>query len=152
MTERKLSSRRGEVIDDEVGMKSVQERLRTSTGRAIVRRGSREGRGPAREAPGRAHADHLTQHHPEVAAGDVHKQPFPDVGMSSKMDPSHPARFTSAGPPLVQIAHLLLAELYEFEGKFEDVVIVSDPPFLIIGEIVAGGFYLHHAIFRTAVD
>ena len=30
MTERTLSSRRGEVIDDEVGMKSAQERLRTS--------------------------------------------------------------------------------------------------------------------------
>ena len=28
MTERTLSSRRGEVIDDEVGMKSAQERLR----------------------------------------------------------------------------------------------------------------------------
>ena len=30
MTERTLSLRRGEVIDDEVGMKSAQERLRTS--------------------------------------------------------------------------------------------------------------------------
>ena len=69
-----------------------------------------------------------------------------------RVTPRYPAQFTSAGPPSVQIAYLLLAELYEFEGKFEDFVIVSDPPFLIIGELVAGGFYLHHAIFRTAVD
>ena len=63
-----------------------------------------------------------------------------------------PAQFTPAGPPLVQIAYLLLVELYEFEGKLEDFVIVSDPPFLIIGELVAGGLDLYHAIFCTVVD
>ena len=67
--------------------------------------GSKEGRGPALKAPGRAHADHLTQQQPEVAAGDMHEQPFQDVGMSSKMDPSHPACLAHVGKrPLQQFS------------------------------------------------
>ena len=58
----------------------------------LPEQGAKEGCGTALKAPRRAHTDQVPQQQPEVAAGDVHEQPFPDVRMPSKMDPSHPAR------------------------------------------------------------
>ena len=88
-----LWSRREEGVRDECGMKSGRRGSQKAPQVAkSPEQGTKEGRGPALKAPGRAHADHLTQHRPEVAGGDVHEQPFPDVRMPSKMHPPHPAR------------------------------------------------------------